>query len=220
MIHRSAIITLALALTLSSTHVGLARAQVPETPLEDFADEVHKMNGYYHRLWVIERMMTFKLGDQCWGSMLDRKNKAITTANTFARNVALYAEKLTGEDWDQIEGTGTQQREKNKHLVEAEIEKLRPDLHVTISHEGGTCDASGDGLLIKYWAALGNILLAHPPTSGRAIVVLHLTPKAKDISFEVSRDGTRFSFTLPSERQVVDWYDKLKRPFQKASRKR
>jgi hypothetical protein len=215
--HRSAIL---LALVLSLGCIRLAHAQMPVDAQEDFADEVRKVNGYNHRGWVIDRMITFKVGDACWERMLDNKNRAITIANLFARSVARYAEKLTSENWERIEGTGTQEREKNKHLVEELLEKLRPDLHLTIIHDGPDCDVAGnDSLFLKYWNTIGTTLVAHPPNGGRAIVLLHVTPKVKDVTVEVTQDGTKFAITAPSERDVIDWHQKITKPFQKASRK-
>lgn len=205
-----------LALLLASS-IPVAHAAPTDGPAEDFAEAVHQRTGYFHRGWVLDRLTTFELPDACWERMLDPKQRALATADTYARSIASYAAKVTGEEsWDRIEGTTG--REKKKHLVEELIERLRPHFHVTILHEGDDCDVGTSSLFLKYWNTLGTTLVAHPPPSDRVAIMLHVTPRVKDVTVDVSRDGSKFVITAPSERDVVDWHAKLTKPFAKAAR--
>jgi len=184
-------------------------------PIADLAFDVREASSAYHREWVITKLTSFQLGKKCLAKLTDKGNDVINTANFYARDIAEYAQIVTGDDWASIENQNTGTRETNKDLVAPMVEAFRKRLSVSISVEGDDCNAK-DGLWLKYWYEIGKTLKAYPPRASSVKITLTVTTKAKDVTATVDRTGSVFSITAPRDIEVRAW--DLSKPFRKVAR--
>ena len=142
---------------------------------------------------------------------LTRLSLAFSLIGRAADDLASYAKAVTDEDWKELARSSANTEEENRKAVEEKIAAMKPKLHLTVNVEGSNCDASGNGLWLKYLTTTADTLAKHPPKSGKAIVTINATAKAKDFTVKVGKDGSTFEVTGPLDKEVAGWSDKLEK---------
>ncbi len=152
-------------------------------------------------------------GKACWAKVNDKKNRALSIATFFTRDIADYAKGVTGNDWSKIEGQSANSAEANRKLVEKMMDDFRPNLHITVTVEGDDCDASGNALWLKYWGETVRALKANPPKGGKAQITVNVTSKARGVTAEV-KDGSVFTITGSRDVEAAGWDGQIQKAFQ------
>lgn len=183
--------------------------------MDDFAFEVKEATGDYNRAWVLTKLMTFKLGAKCWAKVVDKKQGAIHAATFATRDIVEYAKARTGDDWSRIETQNNNDRETNKALIEPMMDAFKAQFSMTVNVDGDDCDARQASLWLRYWTAVVSNLEKYPPPSGKAFVTINVSSKIRDVTVDVSKDGSRFTINAPKDIEAKQWSDKLERPFTK-----
>ena len=186
------------------------------SPIDDFAFALKEhTGGAYAPSWVLTKLTSFKLGAKCAARLDDKSEGALHAASFATRDIIAYAKTVTGDDWSAIENQSNSDREKNKELVEPKMDAFKARLAFNISVDGDDCDAKGNSLWLRYWTTLATSLRNNPPKATKVTINLVVTSKAKEVTSEVSKDGSTFTFTAPRDLESTDWSDRLDRPFRK-----
>lgn len=185
------------------------------TGAEDFADAVKDATGDYNRAWVLTKLTTFKLGAKCWAKVVDKKHGAIHSASFTTRDIVDYAKTVTGEDWSDLETQNNNDRENNKALLEPKMNAFKARHMITINVDGDDCDAKQSSLWLGYWGAVTGGIKNFPPPAGKSFFTINVSSKIKDVTVEVSKDGSTFTINAPKDRETKQWQDKIERPLRK-----
>lgn len=196
---------------------GVAVVPAPaaaDDKLEDFVAAYRDYSSDGSAAWVLTKYVTFKLGDKCWAKLPKKDQGALHAASFFTRDIVAWAKDVTGDDWSAIENQGGD-KDKNLALVEPMMDAFKARFSMTVSVEGNDCDARSNSLWLRYWGTLATSLKSYLPKAQKVAITLNVTAKAKDVTVEVSKDGTSFVFTAPRDIEVAAWSDKLEKPFRR-----
>jgi hypothetical protein len=177
---------------------------------DGFAFDVKEYSGV-RAAWVISKLTTFKVGPACLQRMSEKKERALHIASFYTRDIADYAQGVTGDDWSRVEA-------QDVGILGTMIDAFRSKLHVTIIVEGNDCKANDDALWMRYWYTVGATLKSYPPRSGRAFVTIEATTQVKDLTVSVDPGGTTFRIVGPRDLAADGWEEKLAKPFRKLAK--
>ena len=206
-------------LTASLVLFTSAAAPALASPQEDLAFAVGENNHDKHSEWVVNKLVTLKLGPKCWEKVLDKKNRAIPLLAAYSRSIARYAKIVTENDWPGIEGQSAGSRESNRALVEKMVEDFKPKFHLTVTVEGDDCEASGNALWLKYISATTSALTHYPPKAGKATITLNVQAQAKGVQTTVSPDGATFTIVGARAIEKSAWPADIELPMKRVSTK-
>ncbi len=181
--------------------------------MDDVGAALKDATGDYNPMFALTRLNTFKLGKKCWAKLPGKDSGFVHTASSATREIVAYAKTITGEDWDDLEGSGSTESEKNKDMVAAKVDAFKDKFFITVNVEGDDCDAGRSSLWIRYWSQLASAVNKYPPPSGKVFITLNVNSKVKAVTSEVSKDGTTFTFTAPKDIEAKQYNDRLERPF-------
>ncbi len=206
----------AVAAALGAGVLATARPAAAEADdkLEDFVAAFRDYASDGSAAWVLTKYVTFKLGDKCWAKLPKKDQGALHAASFFTRDIVAWGKDLTGDDWSAIENQGGD-KEDNLKLVEPMMDAFKSRFSMTVSVEGADCDARQSSLWLRYWTQLATGLRNYLPKAQKVSITLNVVSKAKDVTVEVSKDGTSFVFTAPRDIEVAGWSDKLDKPFRR-----
>jgi hypothetical protein len=185
--------------------VGAQPPRAVASPREDLVFAVQESNHDKHTGWVVERLMTFHIGDKCYAKIADKKNAALAKIASEARYIQRYAEKISGDDWVHIESQGANNREANRAIVDKMVHDFEPKFHLTVNLEGDDCDAGSTALWLKYPSHVAIALGKYPPKAGKLTVVIDVTSKTKTLKVEVDKDGTMLKITAARDIEAGNW---------------
>jgi len=211
-------------MSLSRTLLITAAAVLASTvahadPKEDLAFAVQGLNHDRHSGWVIERLVTLKLGDKCWPKLTDKTQRGLGLLASDARSIQRYAKAVTGDDWFAIEGQSSNGAEANRATVDKMVDAFKPKFHVTLDLEGDDCGVTGNDLWLKYLGSALGSLVKYPPKSGVANLTIHVKAKAKDVTVDVDKAGSAFTITAPRDVERSGWSDKIENAMLRVSAK-
>jgi hypothetical protein len=192
--------------------IALATSSALAGPRENFIFSLSEHTGGDLRTEVIDKLVTFKLGKQCMAKLGDRTLNAVSYAAGIGGNIADYAKIVTGDDWNALDSQG---RDEVKPILSEKIAAFRARFGMTIYVEGDDCDAGKRSLWLWYWDELSRVIKSYPPPSGKAFIVLDVTPRAKTVTCRVSKDGTTFTVTAPRDVEPEHWVESIDEPFRK-----
>jgi hypothetical protein len=173
--------------------------------LDDFATGLKEATGDASAVAVLTKLMMFKLGKKCWAKLPDKNQGAVHAAGFATRDVIAYAKDVTGDDWNGLEPA----------QLDPKVDAFKSKFMLETTVDGDDCDAKQNSLWIGYWSALTTIVKNFPPPSGKALIKLDVSSKTKDLTVDISKDGTTFSIKAPKDIAAKDGGDKLERPFRK-----
>jgi hypothetical protein len=179
------------------------------SPSEDLAFEVGEINHDKTSGWIVERLMTLKISDQCFAKVLDKKNSALSKIASDARSIERYAKVITGDEWSHIESQGANNKAANRAIVDKAIDDFKPKFHVTVNLEGEDCDAGGNALWLKYTGSALQSLVQYPPRSKQMTITINVTSRTKDVKAEVGKDGSTLVVTGARDVEPVGWSDTI-----------
>jgi hypothetical protein len=165
-----------------------------------------------HSHWeaeVIDKLTEFRLNDEAWEKMLDPKTESgFRAANSYAKRFAAYAKRMGYGDLEDIESANNNDRTANRARIDALIRELKGRYSFTLILQSADCDETTWRLTLLYWATVGEILSEENenwrPRGEKAFITLIMSPSARDVSVEASRDGTRFTITAPTKYDVEE----------------
>lgn len=198
--------------TSAITFACMAAPAFAATPPSDLAFEVQQSNGDKASGWVIEKLVTLKVGDKCWPKLLDKKRGMVGRIAGYARHIEKYARVISGDEleWSTIENRSRgaeEQTKANRAIVEKKIDDFKSKFHLTVFNEGDDCEASGSGLWFKYANEVLQSLKRFPPKSGKAFVTVNATSTAKTVTIEIAADGSTITVTGPRDVEPSGWGD-------------
>ena len=209
-------ISLAAALALALALPASARADASRSA---FADAVKEATTDHYRGWIIGKLTTWKVGAKCWEKIQDKEGRILDLASFLTRDIAAYALLVTGDDWAAIEGGGTSEKAANKGKVEPLIDAFKSKLSITVKIDGDDCDNGHDPLWMQYVLHVAQNLNKLPPASGRAIISIDVSSKAKKFSIAVGKDRSTFKITAPKTVAAPKWQDQMEAAFKKVAKK-
>ena len=179
----------------------------------DFGEDVKDATGAYHDQYIVDKLITFKLGPKCWKKMHDTNENGIHSATFFVASVREYAKRVTGDDWSAIETQGNSDREKNKALVEKMVNEFAPRFSFTLINEGDDCDTTTSSLLLRYWTTVGDDF-QYLSGKKKVSITLDVTPTIKDIEVKVS--GGNITIKGSRDIEPAEWDAKIAKAFRRA----
>lgn len=185
---------------------------------DDFAFLTMEATGKYHTAWVLTQLHAWKVGKKCYAKLAD-KDSGVHAASFATRDIAEYAKQVGAEDWDRIEGQSSGEPATNRELVANDIAAFKKRFSLTMAVDGDDCDASRSSILLRAWTTVTDALSKHPPKANKVAIKLALSAKAKDVGVTAAKDGATITITLPRDKEVVGWTDKIEKAFEKAARK-
>jgi hypothetical protein len=184
----------------------------------DLAFEI-KERSSFTKSEIVGKLVTWKLGEQCWDKVLDKKQATLGRVGTWAAAIASYAKQVTGDDWEKIESQGQpSDREKNREIVAKQIAAFAPKFHLTVNVEGADC-AKDSALFGKYVMETVDSLQKYPPKASKVTITINVTEKAKGVKTVVSKDGSTFTITGAKDIEASGWPNEIANPFKRASGK-
>ena len=204
---------------ISVTCVLLACTALPASasPAEDLAFEVQEYNHDKTSGWVVEKLMTLKVGDRCFAKVVDKKNSALGKLAGGARYIERYATAITGDDWSHIEQQGANNKEANRALVEKAIDAFRSKFHLTVHLEGDDCDTGSNALWVKYTTSSLLSLVKYPPKSRQMTVTVNVVSGMKGLKAEVGSDGSSLVVTGSNDVEPENWSDTIGKALKRVS---
>ena len=181
--------------------------------MDAFTAAVKDATGDYNRAWVISKLTKLELGPKCWKKLPDKNGGAIHMASFVTRDIVEIAKTWTGDDWDAIESQNNHDRETNKKLIEPMMDAFKQRLFITIRVDGDDCDAKQNSLWLRYWGYAVGAIKAYNPPSGKAFVTIDVSSKAREVTVDVSKDGTTFKITAPKLIEPKKGSERIERPF-------
>ena len=193
------------AAALCAVTLGVVGRPVLAGEIDDFATALKEATGDASTVAVLTKLMTLKLGKKCWAKLPGKDQGAVHAASFGTRDVAAIAKAQTGDDWSTMEAG----------LLDPKVEAFRANFTLETTVDGDDCDAKQASLWLGYWSALPLIVKNFPPPSGKAFIKLDVSSKIRDVTVDVSKDGTTFSIKAPKDIPAKNANDKLERPFRK-----
>ena len=173
--------------------------------VDGFAAALKDATGDASAVAALTGLTTFKLGKKCWARLPDKDAGAVHAASFATRDIVAYAKAVTGEDWSSLDAA----------QLAPKVDAFRSRFLLETTVDGDDCDAGQNSLWLRYWSGLATIVKTYPPPSGKALIKLDVGAKIRDVSVDISKDGTTFSIKAPKDVEVSAWSDKLERPFRK-----
>lgn len=184
-----------LVVAVSACALVTYRPALADSEMDAYVAAVKDATGDGPRPAAIAKLVTFKLGKKCWAKLPD-KNQGAVHAGTFASSDLLeYGKLVTGEE-----------------MTEESLDTFRQRFSITVNVEGDDCDAKQSSLWLGYWGDAISAVRKNPPPSGKAFITINVG-KQKDLTVDVSRDGTTFTIAGPKDIAATQWNDKLEKPF-------
>jgi len=196
-----------------------ASAPARATPQEDLAFAVGESNHDKQSVWIVERLMTLKVGAKCWPKLTDKKLRALGLIAAYARNVQRYAKVVTEDDWFAIEGQTANSKEANQAVVDKMITEFAKKFHLTITVEGDDCEASGNGLWLKYLSTVTDAIQKFPPKAGKTKITINVKAKTKGVTVTAGKDGSTFTINASRDVEASGWSDKIESALKRVSSK-
>jgi len=161
----------------------------------------------------VTKLTALNVGPKCWEKLPDKNNGAIHAATFATRDIVDLAKKWTGDDWSDIETQNNSDRENNKKLIEPMMDAFKKRAFITVNVDGPDCDAKQNSLWIRYWTAATAAINKYPPPSGKAFVTINVASKTREVTVDVSKDGTTFTINAPKDIEAKYWSESIERPF-------
>ena len=194
-----------LAVALSAVALGIAVRPVVAGEVDDFATALREATGDPASVAVLTKLMTFKLGQKCWAKLPSKDQGAVHAASFSTRDVEALAKAQTGDEWSGLEAA----------QLAPKVDAFKAKFSLDTTVDGDDCDAKQASLWLGYWTALPTILKNFPTPSGKAFIKLDVSSKTRDVTVDVSKDGTTFLIKAPKDIAAKDAADKIERPFRK-----
>lgn len=179
----------------------------------DVADAIKDGTGDFYTAWVMTTLTTFKVGPKCWKKLPEKGSGVVDIGMHVTRSVAALAKQWTGDDWDAIESQNTNDRATNSKLVEPMVEAFKKRFSITVNVDGDDCDARRTALWVRYWSDSVAAATKYPPPSGKVFITINVSSKTREVTSEVSKDGTTFTFNAPKDIEAKMYGEKVERPF-------
>lgn len=201
---------------------AIAALAVPALSLADKPADLAfavKERSSFTKSEIVSKLVTWKLGDQCWDKVLDKSQATLGRVGSWAQAIAAYAKQVTGDDWEKIESQGQpSDRENNRAIVAKKIGELAPKFHLTINVEGADC-AKDSALWGKYVMETVDSLQKYPPKASKVAITIDVKEKAKGVKTVVSKDGGTFTITGAKDIEASGWPNEISNAFKRASGK-
>ncbi len=193
------------AVALSAVALGITVRPVAAGEVDDFATALKDSTADPAAVAALTKLMTFKLGKKCWAKLPGKDQGAVHAAGFATRDVAVVAKMWTGDEWSALEAA----------QLDPKVDAFKARFTLDTTVDGDDCDANQSSLWLGYWSTLPRILKTFPPPSGKALIKLDVSSKTRDVTVDVSKDGTTFTIKAPKDIAAKDAADKLERPFRK-----
>ncbi|MBP6629855.1 MAG: hypothetical protein KBG28_05780 [Kofleriaceae bacterium] len=159
---------------------------------------------------LLDKLFVFKVGPKCQAKLASKDDGVARATAYVARDLVKHAKRLTGDDWDALEG---QDKEKFAPQVAELIGAFAGRFQMTIEHDGDDCDNTFGARWIKYWTAITAALADHGHDAPRLAITLKVQKAARGVTTTVSADGTRIEFVVPRDVEPRGWDGAFIKPF-------
>jgi len=201
-----------LSIVAASVLVSSLAAASPE---EDLAFYVGKATGSHSAERATAKLFTFKVGKACWEKLGSKDGGAHIA--TYARWTQRLEKKVTENDWDHIESHG--KKDAVNPMIDKMVDEYAGSFHLTVEIEGDDCDISGSAMWVKYVSSAMGQIMKTPPKTGKAFVTIKAAAKAKDVTFEVGKDGSTFTLVGPRDFEPTNWPSKVEPKIEQVSKR-
>lgn len=181
--------------------------------MEDVGDAIKAGTGDIYTAWVMTKLTTFNVGAKCWKKLPAKDSGVVDIGMHVTRSVARLAKQWTGDDWSAIERQNSNDRATNSKLVEPMVDTFKSRFSITVNVDGDDCDAKRNALWIRYWSDSVAAATKYPPPAGKVFITINVSSKTRDVTSEVSKDGTTFTFSAPKDIEAKVYGEKIERPF-------
>lgn len=167
---------------------------------------------------IVEKLMVFKLPKACWDKML--QPSGFGTVRAVSENLGKYIKRQGYGDFAAQE-KALKNKEDGKDAVTKFVEPVKEKLTVTVESKAGRCGDMEIALLKLYLFRLSQFLAKEKwtPPAGAAHFYLILDESAKDITVKTEDGDKQFVITVPADKEVPQWEQKLLSPIRAAGKK-
>lgn len=184
---------------------------------QDLADKTFDYTGYYYPRFMVEKLMKFNFSPSCWEKAVGKDGWGAHSMSFITRDIESWFKDYLGEpvSISAIEGDGLTVRQENRGRVEKAVEEMKSRYFITVDATDCDCNATTSELLHKYVGFIGSYpnYYRFTPKSGVFFAHITVTPKVKDVSASVSKDGREFTATFPANNEVSEWDTRVSKVF-------
>jgi len=194
--------------------------EVSEKQLE-LAGDLFDYTGRYYQRFMVEKLMKLNLPDKCWEKALGKEGWGAHAMSFITGDMTeWFKESLGYVALYNIEGDGVETKKENRPRVLRELEEYKKVYLLDVDASECDCNTTTSNLVRSYTGMVGSYPYRYRfvPKSGVYFVHLKVTPKVKDISANVSKDGRDFYVIAPAEVEPSAWGDKIDKVFSRASK--
>ncbi|MEW6735684.1 MAG: hypothetical protein AB1489_30615 [Acidobacteriota bacterium] len=213
-------IVLLVAFCLSLPQLTQATFQVSDKQLE-LAGETFDYTGYYYTRFIVEKLMKLNLSASCWDKALGKDGWGAHQMSFVTRDVESWFKEYLGyTQLSDIEGSGAPVQKENRPRVEKAVDEYKQKYFLTVDATDCECNTTTANLVRNYTGYVASFPYRQRfvPKSGVYYARLIVTPKVKDVTASVSKDGKEFTVTAPAEIEPAEWDSKIYKVFSRASK--
>ncbi len=202
------------------SNISAVTQDISEKQLE-LAGDLFDYTGRPYQRFMVEKLMKFNFPDKCWEKALGKDGWGPHSLSFVTGDLTEWFKASLGYTalYD-IEGSGVDIQKENRPRVLRELEQYRKVYFLDVDATECDCNTTTSELVSKYTGYVGSFPYRERfvPKSGVYFVHLKITPKVKDISANVSKDGKDFYVTAPAEVEPPAWSDKVQKVFSRAGK--
>ena len=197
------------ATTYSGTPVSAAVAEANKAELVARVKEANTGDIWPSR--VVDELMTFKLSEEAWKTLLS--DKGVSSVFSLTRSVGSYAVRVGLGDLERAESANNNARKANQDDVTEIMNAIKPVLALHIEATQPKVSLTASKLILTSLSVVGEHISRGDwkPSGGKADITLIMSPVAADSSVKINPAKTVFTITAPTKTEVPGWAIKIEK---------
>ena len=189
---------------------------------QDLADKTFDYTGYYYPRFIVEKLIKFNLSATCWEKVTGKNGWGPHSMSFVTRDIEAWFKDYLGDAVavTSIEGNGADVQRSHQGRVEKAINDMKNRYFLTVDATDCDCNATTTEFLRKYVEFIGEYPYNYrfTPKSGVFFAHITVTPKVKDVSASVSKDGREFTASFPANNEAPEWESRVVKIFSSAGK--
>ncbi|MEW6733157.1 MAG: hypothetical protein AB1489_17655 [Acidobacteriota bacterium] len=216
--HKTLIASMLVVVSFSLLSFVIAQPVQISDKQQQLADELFDYSGYYAKRFIVEKLMKLNLPDKCWEKALGNNGWGAHKMSFVTGDVAAWFKEYLKDDDVFAYGSSLPEQKDNRPRIEKAVEGMKAKYFLTVDASECDCNQTTSDLVSKYISYVGSYPYRQGfvSKSGVYFARLVITPKVKDVTATVSKDGREFSVTAPAEIEPAAWDSKIDKVFSKA----
>lgn len=193
---------------LSGAPVSAAVAEANKAELVARVKEANTGDFWPSR--VVSELMTFKLSEEAWKTLLSEKG--VSSVFSLTQSIGRYATRVGLGDLERAESANNNARKANQDDVTEIMNAIKPVLALHIeATQPKVSPTSGKLILTSFSVLAGHMEKDWKPAGGKADITLIMSPVAADSSVKINAAKTVFTIIAPVKTEVPGWAIKIEK---------